>query len=227
MDVLAALGDALTAVIAIVAIVLGVVLAARGQRGQRAAEHGAADEMRPSLKVPIAAAAPATDADGLRKMASGEVGHGAIRLGMPAWRAAPAPGVEPPPQVQPKAPEPEPEAEPEPVEEPPAPEPHDSPSSSEPGASHDPQLSSELAAPPDLPPPHEPAAQNDPPHEPAAQNDPPPGAVPFRQGIVESRQPPTIEPGHEHRRSLRPRPQKHRAPAVRALGMLRSGRLLL
>jgi hypothetical protein len=82
MDVLAALGNALTAVIAVVAIVLGVVLVARGQRGERAAGLATAGEAGVSpLTVPSAAAEPASDAAGLQKMAVGEVGHGAIRLG--------------------------------------------------------------------------------------------------------------------------------------------------
>jgi hypothetical protein len=187
VDVLAALGDAPTAVIAVVAIVLGVVLAARGQRGERAADHGAADEVRPSLlKMPIAGAEPATDADGLRTMAIGEVGHGAIRLGRPGLRIEPAPVAQVPPQVQALPPEsqpaavaapgPEPAAEPESAEEPPAPAPHDPPSPPEPApALHDP--------------PPEPATLHDPAPEPATPHDPAPGAVPFRQGTIKLRQP--------------------------------------
>jgi hypothetical protein len=98
MDVLAALGDASTAVIAIVAILLGVVFAVRGQRGERSAVAGAgaAGDSAPTLlKLPVATAAPEpdTDADGLRTMAVGEVGHGAIRLGRPEGQAEPAPAV--------------------------------------------------------------------------------------------------------------------------------------
>jgi hypothetical protein len=117
MEVLAALGSALTAVIAVVAIVLGVVLVARGQRGERAAGLATAGEAGPSpLMVPIAAAEPATDAAGLQKMAVGEVGHGAIRLGSAVRRrepdaALPALPAEPLPAVADSA---KPEAPPSP-----------------------------------------------------------------------------------------------------------------
>jgi len=98
MDVLAALGDAPTAVIAIVAIMLGIFFAVRGQRGERGAVAGtgAADVAAPTLlKVPVAPAEPApdADADGLQTMAVGEVGHGAIRLGRPDVQAEPPPAV--------------------------------------------------------------------------------------------------------------------------------------
>ncbi len=119
MDVLAALGDAPTAAIAIVAILLAVFFAVRGQRGERGAvaAAGAADEAAPTLlKVPVAPADPApdADADGLRTMAVGEVGHGAIRLGRPeapgraragARAEAGGPGsraVSPQPQLSPR-----------------------------------------------------------------------------------------------------------------------------
>jgi hypothetical protein len=90
MDVLAALGNATTAVIAVVAIVLGMVLVARGQRGERAAGVARASEAGPSPSTaPIAAAEPASDTGGLQKMAVGEVGHGAIRLGSAVRRREP------------------------------------------------------------------------------------------------------------------------------------------
>jgi hypothetical protein len=116
MDVLAALGNAPTAVIAVVAIVLGVVLVARGHRGEPAAGLGTAGEAGPSpapVPVPITAAEPATDATGLQKMTVGEVGHGAIRLGSVGWQREPAAAAETP-QVMPAAPEPEAVAAPEP-----------------------------------------------------------------------------------------------------------------
>lgn len=125
MDVLAALGDAPTAVIAIVAILLAVFFAVRGHRGERdaVAGAGAADVAAPTLlKVPVAAApTPDADADadaeGLRTMAVGEVGHGAIRLGRPDVQAEPPPA---PPDVQ--AEPPAEEAAVQPPDEPPAPE---------------------------------------------------------------------------------------------------------
>ena len=115
MDVLAALGDASTAAIAIVAILLAVFFAVRGQRGERGAvAAGAADEAVPTLlKVPLAPSGPVPDADpdadGLRTMAVGEVGHGAIRLGRPPAPAEPELAPEPEP-----APVPDPEPAPTP-----------------------------------------------------------------------------------------------------------------
>jgi hypothetical protein len=134
MQVLAALGDAPTAVIAILAIALGVFLAARGPREKRAADDGdtgsAEASGRPLFKVPVATAPePEPDVEPGFVGPQGEVvGHGRIRLGAtgplgggePAAADAAAP-VEPAPAPQPaRQPEPEP---PPPAPEPPAPAP--------------------------------------------------------------------------------------------------------
>src|ERR687894_2609020 len=81
MNVLAALGDAPTAVIAVVAILLGILVVARGQRGDRGDRGERGDEPAGPSLLTVPRAAPAAAGDGLEKMAVHDVGHGTIRLG--------------------------------------------------------------------------------------------------------------------------------------------------
>lgn len=190
MHVLAALGDAPTAVIAVVAILLGIVVVARGQRGGRADE-----EAGPSLLTGVPETAPAggDDAeDGLEMMAPHDVGHGTIRLrGVASPHTEPAvePAVvsEPEPVVaaEPETavePEPMPEPEPEPEPEPPAPEPEP--------ASWTGARAGQWTAPPVPAPaaaPQEPPAV---PEEPPSAPQPPPTPG-FRMGRIRFRRPPS------------------------------------
>src|ERR671916_1421261 len=143
MNVLAAVADGPTAAIAVVALVFGLFVVARGRRGERVEDgSGASLLSAPILPAPVAAPADATGAeeepDGLQTMAVGEIGHGAIRLGVtPRSQPAPEPAVEPEvpgPQPAPAAaepPDPEPPPGPPttwtPQPAPPPPPPHPAP----------------------------------------------------------------------------------------------------
>jgi outer membrane biosynthesis protein TonB len=122
--VLAALGNALTAIVACAGLAAGVWFMARGSRADAGAPVAGADEPPPAAPLPVAdpeepAGPPATT-----------FRHGAIRLvGAPATEdAAPAPEPVPAPEPAPAPksapapkPAPEPEASPPPAHAPPPP----------------------------------------------------------------------------------------------------------
>jgi outer membrane biosynthesis protein TonB len=185
MHVLAALADAPTAVLAVAAILLGLFVVARGRRGEGADDEAGSSLLSVPLKVPIAATADGSDAadadeDGLQKMAVGEVGHGAIRLGPLTRRPEPEPEPEPASQLD-LDPEPASEPDPEPDPEPPEPDPPLDPPVSWTAQPAPPLPSAEPEAGPDAAPA---------PEDPAAAAPPPTPPAPFRQGRIRLRKPP-------------------------------------
>jgi len=178
MQVIAALGDAPTAVIAVVAIGLGLFFAARGPREKRAAGGaGGGEPAGPAMVTLPVASAPEAE-PGFVGPEGEIVGHGLIRLGVHGplgAEEAPAPAPQPMPAPAPlaepavaEAPLAEPEPEPEPA---PAPEAEPEP------AAVEPPTAEHAAAPAD-----EPAQPKDPAWRIAARaaND----AVHFRQGAI-------------------------------------------
>jgi hypothetical protein len=113
--VLAALGDALTAILGCAGILAGVWFMARGSRA--GAGLSIASSAPPPPPAPVADPAEPPDPP-----ATTTFRHGAIRLvGEPAAEGPPAPGLAavPAPEPEPElAPEPEPELAPEPEPEP-------------------------------------------------------------------------------------------------------------
>jgi hypothetical protein len=146
--VLAALNDALTAVIAVVALLIGVVFIARGPRGEAAvpaSDHGPGDKQPPA--IPIAAPAKATA--GTPPPTPTTFRQGTIKLGLDAPPAA-APAAAPPTAAPPAPAPPQPPAPPEPPvarEEPPEPP----VAREEPGAPPEPSVAREALPEPEPP----------------------------------------------------------------------------